>query len=117
MLDYVFVMLYYAYIEWENEMFWKIGDVAICITPNSRMYGLEVIILSELTYGSIGGQSDAATPLHEASYYYVDAGITDSDALAWAAEPQNLKPLPPPNEVTTWESMEDIFIPKEVVLI
>ena len=84
---------------------WKIGDLALHINDGGirdvaalRMVGEECTILCPAT---IQG-------------YDWDVDIR---GMTFTCMESCLKPLPPPNEVTTWESMEDIFIPKEVVLI
>ena len=94
-------------------MNWQIGDVAICITPGSRIEGMEVIICSGLEYGAM---ENVVGAIDECQRYFIYAGVPSKHSKNyWAARPQNLKPLPPPNEVTTWESMEDLWKPKELV--
>ena len=94
-------------------MNWQIGDVAICITPGSGMNGMEVIIVNEL-HTAISSDPDFSGCI----VHTVDPGISpEAPHNSWGAEPKHLIPLPPPNEVTTWEEMEDIFIPQELVTI
>ena len=84
-------------------MKWKIGDVAVCITPGSEMEGKEVTILSPaFTY------HDKIDLVHQ-----VDPGFSPSDYCGWGAERRHLRPLPHPNELSTWDDCA--FKPKETV--
>ena len=84
---------------------WKAGDIAIliddgrgCHEDAARLFGREIQLLR---------------PSYEEGYDW------DFFALGseWETRESCLKRLPPPNEITTWEEMEDIFIPKELVTI
>lgn len=84
-------------------MNWKIGDVAIIcnVTVHTEYNGMEVTILSELrmsVYGDLVYDTDAP-PKNGADITVV--------------QPKYLRPLPPPNEVTTWDTCE--FQPKELI--
>ena len=96
----------------DKQMSWKIGDIAICITPGSRMEGCEIIIRRGLETRAHGGND--GFPPKISPTYGVDPGFpTPNGAEWWAAEPQHLIPLPPANEVTTWDA--SIFKPRELV--
>ena len=95
----------------DRQMSWKVGDIAICITPDSEMEGCEVEIISGLKKHM---SMDVGGIAREVLQHYVDPGIPPrKGCIGWGAAPQNLIPLPPANEVTTWE--ECIFKPRELV--
>jgi len=83
---------------------WKIGDVAICITPGSRMENREVAIV---TYAF--ADPDKIDLVRE-----VDPGPPLSYVARWGAERRHLKPLPDPNTPSTWE--ECVFKPDELLV-
>ena len=78
------------------------------------MNGLEVEILSALLQPSLVYEPDCSNG-SIGSHYAVDPGISTAGLpfSTWVAAPKNLKPLPPANEVTTWE--ECLFKPMELV--
>jgi len=82
-------------------MNWKPGDRAICITPGSRICGLEVTIVSGLRHGGTElnghyrGQHDK---------YTIDPGFPPPYRNHWCAWPENLKPIYDGNETVSWES-------------
>ena len=86
-------------------MNWKPGDVAL--TVNCR-HGInenkECAILSN--YGAIGMCLDTRMS-------YQGWLIQAADGVTYCAKAKHLKPLPPPNEVTSWEDC--IFQPTELV--
>lgn len=84
-------------------MKWKIGDVAICITPGSPMEGKEVTIVSDANKYS--GKTDLV--------HMVDPGFPPGDYVGWGAEKRHLRPLPDPNELSTWDDC--VFKPRELV--
>ncbi len=86
-------------------MNWKIGDVAICITPGSPMENTEVIILSNAF----------REPDKIDLVYQVDPGPPLSYYARWGAERWHLQPLPDPNTPSTWE--ECVFKPKELLVV
>lgn len=86
-------------------MNWQIGDVAICITPGSRMEGKEVVILS-IPFS----MSDKPDLVH-----MVDPGMSSGNHIGWAAERRHLVPLPDPNMPSTWE--ECVFKPQELLIV
>ena len=95
----------------DRQMNWNIGDIAICITPGSDMEGLEVEIVSGLSRHMAMSVSGIVRELLQ---HYVDPGIPPrKGCVGWGALPQHLKPLPPANEVTTWD--ECIFKPRALV--
>ena len=85
-------------------MNWEIGDVALCVTPCSPIEGMEVTIL---------------TPAHPYPdktdlVHHVDPGFSPGDDFfGWAVERRHLRPLPNPNEPSTWD--ESVFRPRELV--
>ena len=90
-------------------MRWQVGDVAICVDPGSRAFGMEVEIISNLQefYSSredrhyfIGHRYNPGIPAH-------------FPHNSWASEPQHFEPLPDGNQASTWEQC--IFKPKELV--
>ena len=85
-------------------MNWEIGDVALCVTPGSRLEGKEVTILTP------------AYPRLEKTdlVHHVDPGFPppEEDA-AWGVERRHLRPLPHPDEPSTWD--ECAFKPRELV--
>ena len=87
----------------EKEMNWKVGDVAICVTPGSPMENKEVIILSPAL-----PRLDKIDLVHE-----VDPGFSAGPNAGWGAERRHLWPLPDPNELSTWD--ECVFTPEETV--
>ena len=94
-------------------MNWKVGDIAICITPGSKMEGLEVEIVSALQGPDKAYEADGSKG-SVGSHHEVDPGMpTVMHGNVWCAQPNELIPLPPANEVTTWE--ECIFKPRELV--
>ena len=91
-------------------MNWKIGDIAVVDCTTSIIHGYEVEILSDLRdlcfrdHGRLAG-------------YEIDPGIPPlhADSKGWAAPHEHLRPLPPPNEVTSWEDC--VFQPKELLVV
>ena len=81
-------------------MDWKVGDIALCITPGSPMEGMEVVIMSP------------AFPKIEKDdlVHVVDPGISPHPFPGWGAERRHLVPLPDPNLLGSWE--ECVFKPK-----
>jgi len=70
-------------------MNWKVGDKAICITPGSRMEGLEVVITRGLQY------RESITSGLYAHRYGVDPGFPPDPLVGtFAARPENLIPVP-----------------------
>ena len=93
----------------DRQMNWNIGDIAICITPGSNIDGLEV----EITSGLHSAPS-SEPHTNGVAMYTIDPGFPPPPPFThYASTPQNLIPLPPANEVTTWE--ECIFKPRELV--
>ena len=84
-------------------MDWNVGDVAVCITPGSPMEGKEVAILSPAY-----PVPDKTDLVHE-----VDPGFSPGDYSGWGAERRHLRPLPDPNERSTWDDC--VFKPRELV--
>ncbi len=84
-------------------MNWEIGDVAICIRPGSPMEGKEVTILSPAY-----PVPDKIDLVHQ-----VDPGFSAGPDAGWGAERRHLRPLPHPNELSTWDDCA--FKPKELV--
>ena len=84
-------------------MDWNVGDVAVCITPGSPMEGKEVTILSPAY-----PVPDKTDLVHE-----VDPGFSPGDYSGWGAERRHLRPLPDPNERSTWDDC--VFKPRELV--
>ena len=69
-------------------MDWKVGDIALCITPGSDIGGLEVVIKSPPIWD----------PRKKALVHVVDPGIplpeTDGPCIGWGAEQRYLVPAP-----------------------
>ena len=90
-------------------MNWKVGDRAICITPGSRLKGMEVIVTRGLHFISVYG--------FEA--YSVDPGFEPGDFfIGWAAQPENLIPIKDKYdglELSSWD--ECPFKPKVVEVV
>ena len=86
-------------------MRWKVGDVAICITPGSQMQNMEVIILS----------GPFPLPDKPDLVHLVDPGMSPGECIGWGAERRHLAPLPDPNTPSTWE--ECVFKPKELLVV
>jgi len=84
-------------------MKWEIGDVAICIAPGSEMENKEVTIISDAFF-----EPDKIDLVHQ-----VDPGMSPGDYSGWGAERRHLRPLPHPNELSTWDDCA--FKPKEMV--
>ncbi len=81
-------------------MEWQVGDVAICVTPGSRIQNREVVIMSP-PY-PVQGRLDL---VHE-----IDPGIPPGGFyVCWGAEARHLKPLPDPRRPSRWE--ECVFKP------
>ena len=90
-------------------MNWKVGDIAILIDGpgwigNRHLIGCECEILS------LSADCDVA-----GSFSIDIFGFPSENDYPWASHPQYLKPLPPPNEVTSWD--ECIWKPKELVRV
>ena len=86
-------------------MRWKVGDIAICITPGSPMHNMEVIILS----------GPCPVPDKPDLVHLVDPGMALGEYIGWGAERRHLVPLPDPNTPSTWE--ECVFKPKELLVV
>jgi len=88
-------------------MDWKVGDVALCITPGSRMENMEVVIMSPAIPKP--GKVDLV--------HIVDPGMPIPEGIGpyinWGAERRHLVPLQDPNLPSTWE--ECVFKPQELV--
>ena len=88
-------------------MDWKVGDVALCVTPGSLMENMEVVILSPAYLD----------PEKNDLVHVVDPGIPIPEGIGpytrWGAERRHLVPLPDPNMPSTWE--ECVFKPQELV--
>ena len=87
-------------------MDWKVGDIAICTTPGSRMQNMEVMIVSP-PY-SVFGKPDLV--------HQVDPGMPPGGIYeCWGAERRHLKPLPDPNTPCRWEDC--VFTPNRDFVI
>ena len=85
-------------------MNWEVGDVALCVTPGSRLEGKEVTILSP------------AYPRSEKTdlVHHVDPGFPPPNEYhGWGVERRHLRPLPDPNKPSTWD--DSVFRPKYTV--
>ena len=95
--------------DWElsrrADMKWRVGDVAICITPGSPMRNREVIILSE----------PFEAPDKVDLVHMVDPGMSPAPFAGWGAERRHLLPLSHPDAPSTWE--ECVFKPQESVVL
>ena len=92
-------------------MIWNVGDVAIIRPHNDGRLpiGCEVILVKHLgpTWGTIAsGERLLANNAWEVEQNYCAETVACSEAL--------LAPLPPPNEVTSWEDC--VFRPSVLVL-
>ena len=90
-------------------MNWQVGDVAICITPGSDIFDMEVEVRGPLELCSVSGTGELVLA------HLIDPGVPSTAPAGWGAEPQHLKPLPPANEVTEWNDC--IFQPQELVVV
>ena len=82
-------------------MNWKVGDRAVCITPGSRMEGVEVIIVRGLhQYYPLGVP---LLPKNRETGYSVDPGFPPMASGGWAAQPQNLIPI---DDDASWDEIE-----------
>lgn len=82
-------------------MKWEKGDIAICITPGSEMENREVTIITDAFI-----DPDKIDLVH---------GVDPHFRLYawWYAERRHLRPLPHPDEPSTWDDC--VFKPKEMV--
>ena len=84
-------------------MNWKIGDAAICVTPGSKLEHRQVAVVSRALV-----DPDKANLV-----YRVHPGFADGDNWCWGTERRHLRPLPDPNERSTW--VDCVFKPRELV--
>jgi len=96
-------------------MSWKVGDRAICITPGSKMEGLEVMITSGLMYRCMEGPDGI---IRDTWQYCVDPSFSvPSPYASWGAQPCNLMPIP--DDKASWSELEKSlgWNPTKLVLV
>lgn len=93
---------------------WQVGDVAIFLYSQARpeFVGHEVTVLSELRPAN----TPAGDSIRKGELVYaIDIPVDDPRLKHSVCLPDQLGRLPDGNQASTWDEMQDIWVPGELV--